>query len=414
MSNLTITLEEQDERTSTVKIYVNGLAPIRAGGRVKYQRLRLNAGVIPTRDWDHRMGRPSAAFSRRDGGTLHRTIDLTCLNVQRAYMECPVKTAKAVRARYDELLGRKHQVAHTSTFLLDIVEGWIRKGEMSNHTQHTYSGFARKVEDHERRSRAKLDLSVVTTQELEAFLQWIRKSYKLASNTMATQQKFVNKALNEVRGSGVPVCKNVKVYGFTTPKKDILDWEDLAKICTYVPKSRTEANAQTLLVAICLSSVRISDIWLHLRSIEKRSGVLCSDFIVTKNASKHPVNVSPIVFEPVRLLLERNGTPPHVSEIHVRRSIKALLAAVGITKHVQVHSLRRSFVSLSLSLGLIPDHLLARVFTGHRMVGEKSIFHSYNHASMGVAQKTVIALLRMIDPKQTGGLQLLSEEVCST
>jgi hypothetical protein len=96
----------------------------------------------------------------------------------------------------------------------------------------------------------------------------------------------------------------------------------------------------------------------------------------------------------------------------VRRSIKDLVQAVGIEKHIEVHSLRRSFVSLFLSLGVVPDHLLARVFTGHRMAGEKSVFHAYNHASMVTAQRTVIQMLRLVDRKQTAGIELLSPAVC--
>lgn len=414
MSNLTIALERKDDTTSTVKVYVTGLSPVMVGGKLKYQRLRFNAGVITTKDWDSRVGRPSAAFSRRDGGTLQRSIDLTCLNVQRAYLEVAVKTAKAVRERYDELLGKKRQVETKSTMLTDLVDGWIAKGGVSDHTRHTYIGFGRKVREYERSIGSRIDLSRASTEELEELLHWIRRAFKLASNSMASHQKFLNKALNEVRNSGVTgLSKNIKLFGFSTPKKDILDWADLAKIVSYQPQSRTEANAQTLLVAICLSSVRISDVWLHLRTIKKR-GVLCSDFIVTKNSGRHPVSVSPIVFEPVRLLIDRNGLPPHVSEIHIRRSIKALVSAVGINKNIEVHSLRRSFVSLFLSLGLIPDFLLARVFTGHRMMGEKSIFHAYNHSSMTIAQRTIIELLRRVDPKLTGGLELLSNEVCST
>ena len=412
MSNITIAAERKDERLSSIRVYVNGLAPVQLGTKVKYQRLRLNAGTIPTRDWDHRISRPSAAYSRRDGGMLQRAIDLICLNAQRAYLECPTKTAKAVRGRYDELLGKSRQIERKSTFLLDLVNGWITRGGKSDHTHHTYLGFARKVEEYERKWRTRIDLATARTEDLEALLQWVRKRYKLAMNTMATQQKFMNKALNEVRATGTVTCPNVKHWSFTTPKKEILDWSDLAKLVDYQPRTRTEASAQTLLVAICLSSVRISDVWLHLRSIQMRNGVLCSDFIVTKNSARHPVSVSPIVFEPVRCLLLRNGMPEHVSEIHIRRSVKALLQAAGISKHIEVHSLRRSFVSLFLSLGLIPDHLLARVFTGHSMTGEKSIFHAYNHASMLTAQKTVIQLLRMVDAKQTSGLRLLSAEIC--
>ncbi len=411
MNMISVVLEEKDDQVSRIRVLVNGLAPIVSNGRTKYQRLRFAAGTIPTKDWDMRANRPSAAFSKRDGGVLHRAVDTLCLNVQRAYTESTVKTAFAVRLRYDDLLGRRRVQERASTLLLDIVQSWIDKRCMADHTIHTYIGFQRKVADYERRSGI-VDLARVNPQDLVDLLRWVQRNYKLAHNSMASIQKLLNKALNEARANGVQTCPKAKLFAYTTPKKEVLDWADLAKILAYQPTTRTEANAQTMLVAIALSSVRISDIWLHLRSIETRSGILCSDFIVSKNASRHPVSVSPIVFEPVRNLLEKNGMPAHVSEIHIRRSIKALLTAVEIRKDPEVHSLRRAFVSLFLSLGLIPDHLLARVFTGHRMMGEKSIFHAYNHASMLVAQKTVIQLLRMVDVKQMSGIQLISEKVC--
>jgi len=40
------------------------------------------------------------------------------------------------------------------------------------------------------------------------------------------------------------------------------------------------------------------------------------------------------------------------------------------------------------------------------------MLHSYNHAGMMMVQRTMIEMLRLVDIKQTGGLQLLSEEVC--
>ena len=414
MSNISVALEKKDEQTSVIKVYVNGMAPVEVRGKVKYQRLRLNAGTINTKDWDFRVGRPSASFTKRDGGTLQRSIDLKCLYVQRAYLECPTKTAEAVRERYDELLGRKRQIARTSTLLLDIVRGWFEKGDKSAHTLSTYVVFSRKVEDYERKHGIKLDLAKVTTEELQAFLRWSMSRFHLAPNTMASLQKLVNMALNEMRTAEVSVCKNVKLYAFRTPKKDVLEWPELARVIAYVPKSRTEANAQTILVALCLSAARISDTWQLLKTIGMRGGVLCSDYTCTKNADRHPVAVSPIIFEPVRALLEKNGMPEHISDKHIRISVKKLLVAVGIEKSIEVHSLRRSFVSLFLSLGVVPDHLLARCFSGHAMSsGAKSIFHAYNHATMTTAQRTVIQLLRMVDTKQTGGIQLLSGAMCS-
>mgnify|MGYP000863208229 FL=1 len=414
MNNITVAIEEQDDHMAKVKIYVNGLSPVLIGGRTKYQRIRLNAGTLPVKDWDHRLNRPSMAFSKRDGGVLHRTIDMICLNAQRAYMEAPMKTAGEVRERYDTFLGKKKLVERRSTYLTDVVQGWIEKGGRSAHTIHTYIVFKRKVEAFERNDRAKLDLGKATLEELEDFLRWVQVTDKLAPNTMATQQKFLNMALNELRESGLPVAKRLKSYAFKTPKKDVLDWSELARVFHFQPRNRTEANAQTILVGLCLSGVRISDTYLLFKSIARRGPVLCADFVQTKNSERHPVTVSPIIFEPIRVLIERNGPPDRISEKHIRVSTKRLLKAVGVEKEVQVHSFRRSFVGLFLSIG-ISDWVLAKLNTGHIMSASgngRGMLHSYNHAGMMITQRTMIEMLRLVDIKQTGGLQLLSEEVC--
>lgn len=412
MSTVTVGLEKKDEMHSFIKVYVNGMAPLIIGSKVRYQRLRFNAGVVATKDWDARAGRLSSAFSRRDGGNLQREIDLKMLCVGRAYHEVDVKTPEAVRERYLELLGRKRRVVRKSTLLLDIVRGWIAKADKAPHTVRTYVVFSRKVEDHEIRHGQKLDLISASTEDLNAFLTWCMNKYRLADNTMASAQKLVNMALNEMRAADIKVCGNVKRYSFRPPEKQVLEWEELAQVLAYQPEDRTEATAQTLLVALCLSGARISDTYRLLESICIRNGVLCAAFTCRKNEARHPVSVSPIVFEPVRQLIERNGVPDKISEKHIRTSLKRLLASAGVQKSIEVHSLRRSFVSLFLGLGVVPDHLLARCFTGHAIGGgARSIFHSYNRATMASAHRTVIQLLRLVPESQTGGLKLLSDEV---
>lgn len=407
-------IERKDDRSSFVKVYVNGMAPLVMGGRVKYQRLRFNVGVINTKDWDSQSARVTTAYSRKDGGNLQREIDLKMLYIGRAYHESIEKTPEAVRERYLELLGRKRRVVQKSTLLLDIVRGWITKGGKAGHTIRTYLVFSRKVEDYEAKLGRKLDLGSVTTDELDAFLQWCMATYELAGNTMASIQKLVNKGLNEARAANVIVCGNVKRYSFRAPDKQILEWSELAQVLAYSPQSKTEATAQTILVTLCLTGARISDTYRLFDSIEVRNGVLCAAFTCHKNEARHPVAVSPIIFEPVRQLIERNGLPDKISEKHIRTSVKRLLASAGVKKSIEIHSLRRSNVSLFLGLGTLPDHLWARCFTGHAIGGgARSIFHAYNRATMASAHRTVVQLLRMVDTKHTGGLQLLSEAVCS-
>jgi len=413
MSTISVGIERKDETYSYIKVYVNGMAPIDTGGRIKYQRLRFNVGVARTKDWDSRSGRLTTAFSRRDGGALQREIDLKMLHIGRAYHETETKSPEAVRDRYMELLGKKRRVVKKSTLLHDIVRGWIEKADKDQHTIRTYVVFRRKLEAFEMRQANKLDLAKVSTEELNAFLQWCETSYRLAGNTMASLQKLLNKALNEVRAANIPVCRNVKRFAFRAPDKEVLEWSELAQVIAYSPKNRTESTAQTILCGLALSGARISDTYRFFDSIEMRNGVLCASFTCRKNESRHPVAVSPIVFEPVREMIERNGLPERISEKHIRSSVKQLLVAAGVLKKIEIHSLRRSFVSLFLGLGVVPDHLLARCFTGHSMGGgARSIFHNYNRATLSGTQRTTLGLLRLVPQNQTGGLCLLSEKVC--
>ncbi|QQR86883.1 MAG: hypothetical protein IPJ76_01265 [Flavobacteriales bacterium] len=400
-----------------VKVYLNGLSPIREGNRMKYQRLRFNAGMIPAKNWDPILCRPSAAFSKRDGGTLHRSIDFICLNLQRAYAETPMKTAAAVRKRYDELLGKGVLVQRKSTLLLDVVEGWRKRDDRDAHTIHTYTVFGRKVEEYERNQGTRLDLADLTADDLVRFLKWVQSTYSLSPNTMATQNKFVNMALREMRDHGVAVPKSVKMHSFVTPKVEVLDWNEVARIQACEPDSRTEVTAKLILIGLLTSGVRISDTYLYFRSMAKRNGILCADFICSKNAKRHPVTVGPIVFEPVRALLQQYGEPARISEKHIRSSTKDFVQKAGIQKAIQVHSLRRSFVSNFLALG-IHDHLLMKCNTGHVLKGElgggggRGMLHSYNHGGMTIAQRTMIQMLRLVDQKQTAGIELLSPAVC--
>ena len=414
MSTISVAVERKDDEHSVIKVYVNGMAPVVVAGRARYQRLRLTVGVIPTKDWDPRSGRPTMAFNRRDGGALQREIDLKVLNIGRAYHEAPVKTPVAVRDRYMELIGRKRREETRSTMLVDVVNGWVGKLDKSPDTVRTYRAFGEKIAAYEQRTGTRLDMAQTRTEDLEAFLAWCSTRYRLGPNTLASAQKLLNKALNELRAANTPVCGPIKRYAFRAPDRQILEWEDLVRVTAYIPKNRTEASAQTILVGLCLTGARISDTYRLFDSIAKRSGVLCGEFVCHKNESRFPVRVSPIVFEPVRDLIERNGLPGKVSEKHIRQMVSRLLLSVGVEKDIEVHSLRRSFVSLFLGLGVIPDHLLARCFTGHAIAGgARSIFHGYNRATMAQAHRTVIQLLRLVPAEQTGGLTLLSQEVCS-
>lgn len=413
MNNLSISLVPNNG-VASVRVTINGLAAtIDAKGMKSYPRISLTAGSIPEKEWDAKKERPKASFSRTDGGNLHRAIDTVYAMAARAYIEAENKTAEAVKTRFNELSGKGQVVVKRNPSLLSsIVEGWIASDEVKDGTKATYRVFMDRVAAYERASGKTMDLAKVKQEDLLGLLSYMTKK-GFAPNTISGTRKHLNKAVLQVRKEGIQI-ERVEGFGFKTVKKEVLDWADLGKLNAYEPATRSELVYKTMAMAFALSSVRISDIYqfLHPDNIKVRGGILCSEFVVTK--APHPT-VCPIVFEPVRKLLEELGEPvPHRSEQLLRRGIAKLLINAGITKKLEIHSIgRRSFVSNFLALGVLPDHLLARVFTGHSMSTERGIFHAYNHATMGVALRSVVTLLGMVPKEQTGGLELLSDRVCS-
>lgn len=154
-----------------------------------------------------------------------------------------------------------------------------------------------------------------------------------------------------------------------------------------------------------LSSCRISDVWKLFKTIEVRNNILCAKFICTKKPSPE---VMLIIFRPVSDMMVDGFTPYRISEQKMREGFRRLLTLAGVDgKHITPHDLRRSFVTNFLSLGIFPDHLLAVVFTGHKMTGERTIFHGYNQANIAASQKTLLSLLKMVQTEDLAGVELV-------
>ena len=180
---------------------------------------------------------------------------------------------------------------------------------------------------------------------------------------MGASKKFEQgDQLGEVHGGLAPLGYRTNPYPEDpTGPKEILDRSDLKKVIDFEAKGRLMQDAQTICIAMALTSIRISDLDRLFDNIALRSGVYCSQF----KCSKHPnPEVAPIIFSPVQKLIQRNGMPKKRHENITREAVQSLIKLSGVNKHVELHSLRRSFVSNFLSLGVVPDYSIGPCFHG--------------------------------------------------
>jgi hypothetical protein len=248
-------------------------------------------------------------------------------------------------------------------------------------------------------------MKAVTQKELVLFLGWMEENYRLKENSMWSQQKQLNKAINQAVDELKVDLKTVRAYKLSTATgKEILHWNELALLEMYRPLSPSEGDYKTIAIGMALTGCRISDLWKMLGTIKKRDGVLCSLFKCSK--PPHP-EVSPIIFKPLMECLEKYGMPKVRSEQKTRIGVQSVIRSAGIDKHIELHSLRRSFITNFLSLGVIPEYLLAKVFTGHSLGGEMRIFHSYDRAVFRERQESILKLLEMVDKDRTCGVVLV-------
>lgn len=146
-----------------------------------------------------------------------------------------------------------------------------------------------------------------------------------------------------------------------------------------------------------------------MASIKVRGGFLSSSFICSKNeGTSKQVSVAPLIFLPVQKLLDNYGVPVRRAEPVLRRGVNRLLEHVGIQRHVMIHDLRRAAITNYLSLGVLPAHLIAKVFTGHALSsGGDKAFWGYGRSTMASSHRTIYNLLKMVPLDQTAGIRLV-------
>lgn len=316
-------------------------------------------------------------------GEYQRALDL--------HAEDPTVTAKELCERL------KTGAKASGESLWDLVASWEREAKTKG-TASQYRHTLRRLKEH-----GDLDLRSASDKDFEDLLKELSKGRR--PNTAWNYQKVLNKAIrysNKRMGRKMETLALVRLE--TAKDEVVLTWEDLRKIMDFEPASKAEGKVMCAVVGMALTGIRIGDLLSLCGTVDIRDGILCSRF----HCSKPPhLEVSPIIFKPFSELMEQYGLPIYMDRKYLRIAVRTLTDKI-CGKKVKLHSLRRSFITNFLSLGVIPEHLLARVFTGHSLgSGEAKVFHGYNHATLGTAQKTILRLLDLVPPEQTGGVELL-------
>jgi hypothetical protein len=350
-------------------------------------RINIPVSLRPT-EWDKKKRRVkfAAPLYLLKNAEIERYLE----RAERLSLLHPMASPATLKALMEQ------HTAPGGSMLSDMVARWVEGGKAS--TAKQYKSFATML----LRRGCDVDMAQATDADMVRVLGALSKG--LAPNTAWSRQKLLNKAIREANKAGRSLATLHAAKLRTATGKEVLSWGELAVLLMYRPLSPSEADYKTIAVGMALTGCRIGDLWQMLGSIQERDGVRCALFKCNKPPHRE---VSPIVFAPFGECLEKYGIPWQRAEQKVRVGVQGVVRAAGIAKHIELHSLRRSFITNFLSLGVVPEHLLAKVFTGHSMGGELRIFHGYDRATFGTHQRTVMQLLRIVEEARTGGVRLL-------
>jgi integrase len=350
-------------------------------------RKGIDVSLKPS-EWDKKASR--IRFGAPLYAERNAAIERELHRAKKMALEHPHLSARALKERLSLPIPKADSYS-----LADMIQGWI-DASTAKGTVAGYAHFKRILPD-------DLDLRHATDHDVQAFFQRIPYPSK---ETRWTYQKHLNKA---IRQANKKLGRNLStITGLKVPKSqgEILEWSEIRRLLDYTPKDNSEARYQTIAAALVLTGIRIGDLHSLLGTLDIRGGILCAHF----HCQKPPhTEVSPIIFPALERLLVQHGIPTNRDLKEIRDGIRGVVMAAGVSKYIRPHDLRHSFVTNFLDLGVVPEHLLARVFTGHRITGQSKVFHGYNRADLSRAQKTVVRLLELVEGEQTCGV--LGEKV---
>ena len=403
------------DKQGRLSYLVQGFVQQQVDGTVKYDRLRISAGeTIDELEWDFRSQRPMQTYSARDRYHLHHKLDRHCGWLHQAYVttDPAQRTTAAVKAAYHQLAGTvkkktiipsgKQKKQNNSTLLTDMVDQWVN--ECKTGTANLYNAFGQKVKDFEAYNHnRKVDLAKFDQTTYEYFIAFCQTKLELNQPALWNVQKHLNKAIRQAKKKGIPTTafpsSQIK---YQAPTKDYLDWGEYKLLIDHKPTSPKMRNTQAIVCLMMFTGIRISDLHNLVDNIKEREGMIVSQFRCTKSPSPEVMPVLPL---PTHRFLKQDIRIG--SEQHLRKDIKQLMQEVGIDKHIQPHSLRRSWISNLLILGSIPEYLIAKVYTGHQMGKQQSIFQGYNQAGLVKQAKLISKMLHNVDPSETAGIKLI-------
>jgi len=400
-------------RGNNIQLIQNGFYSVNTQGKKRAVPLRIGTGIqIDPEHWDQKAHRPTLEFSKKDKFKTYNELESLVEAIQRAFFTAEEKTKESVKDKFLELTGKK-QIIEQQEAKLRMVD-LFRKWQAEHHHKRTaqeYGYFAKRVETFEKHTGKVVYMQEFTNEDYDSFIDFCKKNLELndCPAAMLKIQKWTNKAINFCRYNPRNPIKVIaspqKEQKFTPKPKDYLTFEEYAQFLNYTPDGERELQSWLCCLTLAFTGLRISDLWSFIENIERRNGLLVSEFVVTKKPSP---TVCPLVLEPLQALFKKYGQPTYRSEQEIRRTLKKILRSLGIDKVITPHSFRRSFITNMLSLGVVPSDLIASVHTGHSRGKADKVFQQYNVGSLLSKAKTLHKILKEVPESETAGIRLLA------
>jgi len=355
--------------------------------------------------------RPTPEFSAKDGMKMHLKIDKQQQLMQRS-IDALIESSfvdEITTERLKEVFEIKSGKSKTTlkkVSVLEDIQNWVEKGDCSELTRASYNALALTLDEYEDYHSTELFWHQFTQKVFDSFLQFLQPK-NLQNNTIWAYQKRLVACFNRAKKRGdVPIARFLeKRFKFRSQPKIYLNWEQIAAVLAFQPKTEQLRNAKKLFTILAMTGIRYSDLKRFLNNYEEGTAFNFSNF----KASKHPNSelLMP-AFLPVKEAL-KDGCPVVPINARLNVLLKTLCSQVlpyEIAKQVSCHTLRRSFISNFLSLAVVPEHILAKI-TGHSFGQERRVFQGYNRISLFENCQIFVRLVSAVDRKEMAGIEMV-------